>query len=52
MTENKAKRGFFIVVPIALLALVLVGLLLVPQPAQAELKATIVVYAWDIVAEK
>jgi hypothetical protein len=52
MTESKAKRGFFVAVPIALLALVLVGLLLVPQPAQADLFATNVVYAWDIVAEK
>lgn len=36
----------------ALLALVVVGLLVVPVAVQADLKATAVVYAWDIVTEK
>ena len=34
------------------LALVLVGLLVIPVAVQADLKATAVVYAWDIVATK
>jgi len=36
----------------AVLALVVVGLLVVPVAVQADLKATAVVYAWDIVANK
>ena len=36
----------------AIIALVMVGLLVIPVAVQADLKATAVVYAWDIVAEK
>ena len=36
----------------AVLALVVVGLLVVPVAVQADLKATAVVYAWDMVAQK
>ena len=34
------------------LALVVVGMLVIPVAVQADLKATAVVYAWDIVADK
>lgn len=35
-----------------IVALVLVGLLVIPVAVQADLKATAVVYAWDIIASK
>jgi hypothetical protein len=49
--NSKTDRRTFLNLSMrVVLALVMVGLLVVPVAVQADLKATAVVYAWDFVA--
>ena len=46
------RRRLFNLSMRVIVALVMVGLLVIPVAVQADLKATAVVYAWDIIAAK
>ena len=53
MKNNKTDRRRLLNLSMrVVVALVMVGLLVIPVAVQADLKATAVVYAWDIVASK
>ena len=53
MKNNKTDRRRLLNLSMrVVVALVMVGLLVIPVAVQADLKATAVVYAWDIIASK